>query len=424
VTLTPATDLPVALSLAELGLPARMTAALAAQGIEHPFPVQALCIPPAMEGRDVCGKAKTGSGKTLAFGVPLLLRVERGTPRKPRGLVLVPTRELALQVHDVLAPLAKTVDKRVVAVYGGAPMERQIAALRAGVDVVVATPGRLIDLGERGDLDVSQVSIVVLDEADRMADMGFMPQVEWVLRRLPEKRQTLLFSATLDGDVDHLRRQYLTDPVSLEVESEHETVDEMEHRFIGVHQLDKVKVLEAITRGVERTLVFVRTKRGADRLVLQLAREGVKAEAIHGDLRQAQRERALKHFSEGKLSVLVATDVAARGIHVEGIAHVVNYDVPRVPEDFIHRVGRTGRAGARGTASTFCTSAERSEIHKIERMLKLKLTRRPVPASVQREVKIKETAPVIVMPVAKRHAFGSKSNTGFKFKTKRRFATA
>ena len=367
--MTPATDRPVAISLADLGLPPRMTDALAAQGIDHPFPVQALCIPPALEGRDVCGKAKTGSGKTLAFGVPLLLRVERGTPRRPRGLVLVPTRELALQVHDVLAPLAKTVDKRVVAVYGGAPMERQIAALRDGVDVVVATPGRLIDLGERNDLDVSQVSIVVLDEADRMADMGFMPQVEWVLRRLPAVRQTLLFSATLDGDVDHLRRQYLTDPVSLEVESEHETVDEMEHRFIGVHQLDKVKVLEAITRGVERTLVFVRTKRGADRLVLQLAREGVKAAAIHGDLRQAQRERALKSFSDGKLPVLVATDVAARGIHVDGIDIVVHYDPPEDHKSYVHRSGRTARAGESGLVVTLVLWDQRFEVDLLLRRL-------------------------------------------------------
>jgi superfamily II DNA/RNA helicase len=367
--MTPATDRPVALSLADLGLPPRMTEALAAQGIDHPFPVQALCIPPALEGRDVCGKAKTGSGKTLAFGVPLLLRVERGTPRRPRGLVLVPTRELALQVHDVLEPLAKTVDKRVVAVYGGAPMERQIAALRAGVDVVVATPGRLIDLGERNDLDVSQVSIVVLDEADRMADMGFMPQVEWVLRRLPTVRQTLLFSATLDGDVDHLRRQYLTDPVSLEVESEHETVDEMEHRFIGVHQLDKVKILEAITRGAERTLVFVRTKRGADRLVLQLAREGVKAAAIHGDLRQAQRERALKNFSDGKLPVLVATDVAARGIHVDGIDIVVHYDPPEDHKSYVHRSGRTARAGESGLVVTLVLWDQRFETDLLLRRL-------------------------------------------------------
>jgi superfamily II DNA/RNA helicase len=368
VTATPVVA-PTATPFAELGIPAALTTALAEQGIHEPFPVQALCIPPALEGRDVCGKAKTGSGKTLAFGLPLLLRIGKGTPRRPRGLVLVPTRELALQVHDVLEPLAAAIGKRVVAVYGGAPLERQVTRLRAGADVVVATPGRLIDLGERGDVDVSNVSVVVLDEADRMADMGFMPQVEWVLRRLPKQRQTLLFSATLDGDVDHLRRHYLTDPVSLEVESETETVDEMEHRFIGVHQLDKVKVLAAITRGAERTLVFVRTKRGADRLVDQLAKEGVKASAIHGDLRQLQRERALKSFAAGRLHVLVATDVAARGIHVDGIDVVVLYDPPEDHKSYVHRSGRTARAGESGLVVTLVLWDQRFEVELLARRL-------------------------------------------------------
>jgi superfamily II DNA/RNA helicase len=374
LTITPAAVDTAASSFAEpcfadLGLPENLTAALLAHGIDRPFPVQALCIPPALEGRDVCGKAKTGSGKTLAFGLPLLLRVPAGRPRRPAGLVLVPTRELALQVHDVLAPLAAALGKQVVAVYGGAPMERQIAALKAGADVVVATPGRLIDLGERRDVDVSDVSIVVLDEADRMADMGFMPQVEWVLRRLPREHQTLLFSATLDGDVDHLRAHYLNDPVSLEVESDHETVEEMEHRFIGVHQLDKVKVLEAISRGAERTLVFVRTKRGADRLVLQLAREGVKAAGIHGDLRQAQRERALANFQAGKLRVLVATDEAARGIHVDSIDVVVHYDPPADFKSYLHRSGRTARAGETGLVVTLVLWDQRFETDLLLRRL-------------------------------------------------------
>ena len=376
MTITSPTDDAVGVSFADLGLPPELTAALAAQGIERPFPVQALCIPPALEGRDVCGKAKTGSGKTLGFGLPMLQRLaESGPPAaparpaRPRGLVLAPTRELALQVHDVLAPLAKAVGKRVVAVYGGSPMERQVAALRKGVDIVVATPGRLIDLGERDDLDVSLASLVVLDEADRMADMGFMPQVEWVLRRLPAIRQTLLFSATLDGDVDHLRRRYLSDPVALEVVSEGETVEEMEHRFIGVHQLDKVKVLEAISRGSERTLVFVRTKRGADRLVTQLAREGVKVEAIHGDLRQAQRERALKQFAAGALRVLVATDVAARGIHVDGIDVVVHYDPPEDHKSYLHRSGRTARAGESGLVVTLVLWDQRFEVDLLLRRL-------------------------------------------------------
>jgi len=369
VTISPAAVDTAALSFAELGLSEGLCAALAAQGIDQPFPVQALCIPPALDGRDVCGQAKTGSGKTLAFGLPLLVRVAAGQPRRPAGLVLVPTRELALQVRGVLAPLAAALGKRVVAVYGGAPMERQIKALRAGVDVVVATPGRLIDLGERRDVDVSGVSIVVLDEADRMADMGFMPQVEWILRRLPAIRQTLLFSATLDGDVDHLRTQYLHDPVSLAVESDQETVEEMEHRFIGVHRLDKVKVLEAISRGAQRTLVFVRTKRGADRLVQQLGGEGVKAAAIHGDLRQSQRERALKNFADGKLRVLVATDVAARGIHVDSIDVVVHYDPPEDYKSYLHRSGRTARAGEAGLVVTLVLWDQRFEVEMLLRRL-------------------------------------------------------
>jgi len=367
VTATPVA--PLATPLAELGVPAALGNALAEQGILEPFAVQALCIPPALEGRDVCGKAKTGSGKTLAFGIPLLLRAGTGASRRPRGLVLVPTRELALQVHDVLAPLAKAMGTRVVALYGGAPMDRQVAHLRAGADVVVATPGRLIDLSERRDVDLSDVAVVVLDEADRMADMGFMPQVEWVLRRLPKVRQTLLFSATLDGDVDHLRRHYLNDPVSLEVASETETVEEMEHRFIGVHQMDKVKVLAAITRGADRTLVFVRTKRGADRLVKQLTDEGVKVSAIHGDLRQQQRERALKSFSTGRLHVLVATDVAARGIHVDGIDVVVHFDPPEDHKSYVHRSGRTARAGESGLVVTLVLWDQRFEVELLARRL-------------------------------------------------------
>jgi superfamily II DNA/RNA helicase len=359
----------------DLGLPPKLVDALGALGIDAPFPVQELCIPPALEGRDVCGKAKTGSGKTLAFGLPLLTLVPEGRPRRPKALVLVPTRELALQVHDVLAPLSAAVGRRVTAIYGGAPMERQVKALRRGSDIVVATPGRLIDLGDRGDLDVSEVDFLVLDEADRMADMGFMPQVEWVLRRLPKKRQTMLFSATLDGDVDHLRRHYLTDPLTLEVEATTETVDQMEHRFIAVHQLDKVSVLEAISRGAERTLVFVRTKRGADRLVLQLGRQGIKAAAIHGDLRQSQRERALSDFQGGRLRVLVATDVAARGIHVDGIDIVVHYDPPEDGKAYLHRSGRTARAGEAGLVVTMVLWDQRFEVELLQKRIGI---RKPV----------------------------------------------
>ena len=260
-----------------LGLSPDLVDALARDGITEPFPIQALTIPDALAGRDLCGKAKTGSGKTLAFGLPLLERVHPAEPRRPRGLVLTPTRELANQVHKVLAPLAKMRQRRVTAVYGGVSMDTQINALQKGTDTVVGTPGRLIDLIERNEMSLDHVEILVIDEADRMADMGFMPQVQKILHRIGGEHQTMLFSATLDGAVKRLVDRYLHDPVHHEVESDEATVEEMDHRFLLVHQMDKVKVAAAIASGAERTLLFVRTKRGADRLVLQLQREGVRA---------------------------------------------------------------------------------------------------------------------------------------------------
>ena len=355
------------ITFAELGVSAELVAALAADGIAEPFPVQALTIPDALAGRDVCGKAKTGSGKTLAFGLPLLERTSRAKSGRPRALVLVPTRELAVQVHDVLEPLAEASGLRLEAFYGGTPLERQLKALKRGVEIVVATPGRLIDLSDRGALSLSDVRTLVLDEADRMADMGFMPQVEWLLRKIERDHQTLLFSATLDRDVDHLVRHYMKDPVRHEVVSDTVTVEEMAHRFLAVHQMDKPKVAAAISRGVERTLIFVRTKRGADRLTLQLRREGVKAGAIHGDLRQAARERALADFTEGKLNVLVATDVAARGIHVDGIDVVIHYDVPEDHKAYLHRSGRTARAGVAGVVVTLVLWNQHHDMELLQR---------------------------------------------------------
>jgi superfamily II DNA/RNA helicase len=343
-----------------LGVGVELVKALADQGISAAFPIQALTVADGLKGRDVCGKAKTGSGKTLAFGLPLLQRTAAamggehagGHPARPHALVLLPTRELALQVHDVLTPLAKAVGLRVAAVYGGADIERQIAQLRKGVEVVIATPGRLIDLGERGELTVADIEVLVLDEADRMADMGFMPQVEWVLRRLERSHQTLLFSATLDGAVDRLVKRYMHDPVFHQVASSTQTVAAMHHRFLQVHQMDKVKVVAAICRSYGKTLCFVRTKRGADRLVEQLAKEKVRSAAIHGDLRQANRERALSDFTNGKLAVLVATDVAARGLDIENVDVVLHYDPPEDHKAYLHRSGRTARAGETGVAVT------------------------------------------------------------------------
>ena len=358
-------------TFAELGVSAPLADALAAQGILDPFPIQALTIADALAGRDVLGKAKTGSGKTLAFGLPLLDRITKAAPRRPHGLVLVPTRELANQVKEVLAPLGKTLGRQVKAFYGGVGMDPQVEALRKGVDVLIGTPGRLIDLMERNELSFAAVQVLVLDEADRMADMGFLPQVQKILHRVEGEHQTMLFSATLDRGIDRLVARYLKDPLSHEVESDDETVDEMHHHFLLVHQMDKIKVVSAISRGVDRTLVFCRTKRGADKVVEQLMRERVKAGAIHGDLRQVARERALADFSDGSLPVLVATDVAARGIHVDGVDVVIHYDPPEDHKAYIHRSGRTARAGEVGVAVMLSMWNEENDVRVIQRRLQL-----------------------------------------------------
>jgi len=362
----------VTATFAALGVPADLAAELQRDGIVEPFPIQALTIPDALAGRDVCGRAKTGSGKTLAFGLPLIERTRPAEPGRPRSLVLVPTRELARQVNDVIAPLARVRGLRAVAVYGGANFDAQARALRKGADIVIATPGRLIDFGQRGEVRVDDVEQVVLDDADRMADMGFLPQVEWFLRRITGPHQTMLFSATLDGDVAWLVRQYLRDPVKHEVVSPQPTVEEMEHRFLKVHQMDKPRVAAAIARNQQRTLVFVRTKRGADKLARQLEREGVRVGAIHGDLRQGQRERALDDFSRGKLPVLVATDVAARGIHVDAIDVVVHYDPPEDHKPYVHRSGRTARAGEAGVVVTLVLWDQELEVERLQRRLGLR----------------------------------------------------
>jgi len=362
---------PLAESFADLGLPPTLVAALDQAGIFSPFPVQALTIPDGIAGRDVCGKAKTGSGKTLAFGLPVLARVNRANPQRPRALILVPTRELALQVTEVLEPLAKAVDRRVTSVYGGARMDRQITLLREGIDVVVATPGRLIDLVDRGAVSLGDIEIIVLDEADRMVDMGFLPQVEWLLRHITGVHQTLLFSATLDGAIDHLVKHELHDPVRHEVVSRTITVDEMTHRFLLVHEMDKVRVLAAIARQNPRTLAFVRSKRGADQLAIALKKEGIAAAAIHGDLHQRHRERALAEFSAGRLSVLVATDVAARGLDIDDIGVVVHYDPPQDSKDYLHRSGRTARAGESGIVVTLVLWNEELEVRRLQRRLAL-----------------------------------------------------
>ncbi len=356
-------------TFADLGVGDRLVKVLADQGIHEPFAIQKLTIADALAGRDVCGKAKTGSGKTLAFGLPLLERLDKAEVRRPRGLVLVPTRELALQVHDVLAPLAEAIGSRVVAVYGGADMNKQIRKISDGVEAIIATPGRLIDLVERKEVELGGLEIVVVDEADRMADMGFLPQVEWLLRHVDTQHQTLLFSATLDGVVDGLIKRYQHDPVYHEVASPTVTVDAMVHRFLLVHELDKVKVAAAIARSSGRVLAFTNTKRVADRVASALNQEGVRAAAIHGDLRQSQREDALKQFTSGKLEVLVATDVAARGLHIDDIDVVVHYDPAPDHKTYLHRSGRTARAGSKGLAVTLSIWNQELEIKRLQKRI-------------------------------------------------------
>jgi superfamily II DNA/RNA helicase len=336
----------------ELGVSPELTAALADRGIHRPFPIQALTIADALAGRDVAGKAKTGSGKTLAFGLPLLQLAPDAEPKSPTALVLVPTRELAIQVHDVLAPLGEATGARLAIVYGGAPLEKQSRALERGAEIVVATPGRMIDLLDRKAVQLDAIQHVVLDEADRMADMGFLPQVEWILRHTNRKHQTLLFSATLDGAVKVLVDRYQQDPVAHEVISESVTVELMEHRFVLVHELDKIKVAARIAANAHRTILFTRTKRAADRLAHGLRKEGINAAAIHGDLPQRVREQALNGFASGDIAALVATDVAARGLDIEDVEIVVHFDPPEDHKNYLHRSGRTARAGDAGLAVT------------------------------------------------------------------------
>ena len=354
-----------------LGVATDLVEALSERGIRTPFPIQSLTIPDALAGRDVCGKAKTGSGKTLAFGLPMVENLSHADSHWVRGLVLVPTRELAVQVAKELRPLARCRDLALEPVYGGAPIEAQIDKLEAGLDIIVATPGRLIDLIDRKAVSLRKLEIVVVDEADRMADMGFLPQVEWVLRHVDSRHQTLLFSATLDGAVDALVRRYQHDPARHEVQSKQVTVDEMEHRFVAVHQMDKVNVAAAIIRASNRTLVFSATRHGCDRLSRRLESEGVRAEPIHGDLRQNMRERSLARFAAGEIQALVATDVAARGLHIDDVDVVIHYDPPPDHKTYLHRSGRTARAGESGMAVTLSLWNEELEVKRLQRRLSL-----------------------------------------------------
>ena len=355
------------LSFRELGVSEPVVAVLAGNSIDHPFRIQELVLPDALAGLDVLARAPTGSGKTLAFALPI---VERTMPSDacPTALVLVPTRELAAQVTSELARLGKPKGLSVAATYGGLPLRAQ-ANRAKGAQILVATPGRLEDLAERRLVDLSRVQTFVLDEADRMLDMGFKPQVDRIVRRLPKNRQTMFFSATLDGEAGELARAYTNSPSRFEADLLPDDPGEIEHRFVAVTSDSKVETLVEHISTSESTLVFVRTKRGADRLVQKLKRHGVRAAAMHGDMSQKARQRALADFEHGKVATLVATDVAARGLDLDGITHVVNFDPPEEDKGYVHRTGRTGRAGRSGTAITFVLPEQQADTSRVARRL-------------------------------------------------------
>ena len=373
--MTSTVDPTTAPTFVELGADPAIAEALAADGITHAFPIQEQCIPIALQGTDLIGQAKTGTGKTLGFGIPLLQRITPGQG-VPQALVVCPTRELGLQVATDVQRAGRLMGIEVLAVYGGRAYEPQIEALQKGVDVIVGTPGRIIDLAQRRDLDLSHVKVLVLDEADEMLDMGFLPDVERIVAMLPSERQTMLFSATMPGQIVNLARRYMSHPMHLraaDMGDENATVDAIEQHVWRVHPLDKVELLARILQadGRELAMIFTRTKRKAQKVCDELTERGFAVGTVHGDLGQGAREQALRAFRTGKVDVLVATDVAARGIDVDNVTHVVNYECPDDEKTYLHRIGRTGRAGHSGTAVTFVDWEDVARWQMIDRALKL-----------------------------------------------------
>ena len=358
-------------SWSALGVPERIVAGLLARDITSPFPVQAATLPDALQGHDICGKAPTCSGKTLAFGIALALKVEKSKPGRPQGLVLVPTRELAAQVAKEVSMLCSGSDIRVAAVYGGAGYGPQVKAARAA-SIVVATPGRLEDLIKRRDLDLGAVALAVIDEADRMADMGFMPAVKRIMRAVSKNRQTLLFSATLDGDVDALIKEFQNAPKRHQIAAA-ENAGEIDHLFWNVGREDRTRMVAEIATHYERAIVFCRTKHGSDRLAKNLDSMGMSTCVIHGNRSQAQREKALEQFRRGKATVMVATDVAARGIHIDAVPVVIHFDLPEDPKDYIHRSGRTGRAGQKGVVISLIDKSMRRSTGQLTKGMKFEV---------------------------------------------------
>jgi ATP-dependent RNA helicase RhlE len=367
----------------ELPLCSLLQSNLMKHGFVQPTPVQSESIPPALAGRDVVATAQTGTGKTLAFLLPVIQSLNKSEGRPPasgiQALILAPTRELALQIHETALKLTQGLGLDAAVAVGGMNETTQLCKVRRGSQIVIATPGRLCDFLDRKLIKLDNVGVLVLDEADRMLDMGFLPALKQILKHVPQNRQTLLFSATIEKSVAHLISAYVNDPLRVAIGTITRPIDRIDLHVYEVEQDCKLSLLETLLRQEAGSfLVFARTKHGTDRLARRLSASGFDATRIHGNRTQGQRNQALAGFKKGDYRVLVATDVAARGIHVDDIAHVVNYDLPQVPEDFIHRVGRTGRAGARGTASTFATRGERGEIRRIEAAMKTRLTPREI----------------------------------------------
>lgn len=360
-------------TFAQLGLPHPLVQSLAKRGIDTPFPVQSAAIPDALAGMDISGKAPTGSGKTLAFGLPLLTRVSKAKPHKPRALILAPTRELAEQIKTELGALGRAVDRSIVAIYGGVSYVPQKKAFQRGVDVLVATPGRLEDLIEQRVVNLSLADIVVIDEADRMADMGFLPAVRRILDQTSNNRQTMLFSATLDGDIASLSQRYQTNPVRHDAPSIEPEAGDAQHLFWDVEHDQRPNHTAQIIEASGRSIIFTRTRHGADRLARQLGKLGVGAVSMHGGRSQNQRNRALREFSSGQAQALIATDVAARGIHIDAVASVVHFDPPADHKDYLHRSGRTARAGAPGTVVSLVTKDQRRSVGRMQRDLDIKI---------------------------------------------------
>ena len=355
----------------DLGVPADLVEILKRNGIRQPFPIQAASIPDAVAGHDICGRAPTGSGKTIAFGVPLVMRAKRAKPNHPTALVLVPTRELAAQVARDLHSIAAARSLRVATVYGGVGYDKQRQSLRHGVEIVVACPGRLEDLLEQRDVSLDKVETVVVDEADRMADMGFLPAVKRILDKTASKRQTLLFSATLDDDVSILIHRYQNKPKRFDAAPRTENNGDVQHHFWHASREERVDLLVKLAAQHQSALVFCRTRHGAERLAKQLQRAGVEAAAIHGSRTQPQREKALAAFTAGRVQMLVATDVAARGIHVDDVSCVIHFDPPATDKDYVHRSGRTGRAGSDGTVITLVGREHHADIRSIQKALRM-----------------------------------------------------